>query len=109
MQSLYPSNGFVDELAWAAAWLYSASNSTASNYLSDARRYYGQAVAQQVGGVQCRLSSAGKNWKVQSSGFTEDSSATASGWASGWLEIRGSQACHINQLYCSRVLAIDEL
>lgn len=51
MQSLYPSNGFVDELAWAAAWLYSASNSTASNYLSDARRYYGQAVAQQVGGL----------------------------------------------------------
>ena len=48
LQSLYPSNGFVDELAWAAAWLYSASNSTASNYLSDARKYYAQAVSQQV-------------------------------------------------------------
>ena len=48
MQSLYPSNGFVDELAWAAAWLYSASNSTASNYLIDARKYYAQAVSQQV-------------------------------------------------------------
>ena len=48
VQSLYPSNGFVDELAWAAAWLYSASNSTATNYLTDARKYYGQAVAQQV-------------------------------------------------------------
>ncbi|KAK9830768.1 hypothetical protein WJX74_006277 [Apatococcus lobatus] len=48
--SLYPSNGFVDELAWAAAWLYSASNSTASNYLSDARKYYAQAVSQQGNG-----------------------------------------------------------
>ncbi len=52
LQSLYPSNGFVDELAWAAAWLYSASNSTASNYLSDARKYYAQAIAQQVGSIR---------------------------------------------------------
>mmetsp|Transcript_6836 Transcript_6836/g.19716 ORF Transcript_6836/g.19716 Transcript_6836/m.19716 type:complete len:804 (+) Transcript_6836:5446-7857(+) len=37
---LYRSTGFVDELAWAAAWLYKATGT--ASYLTDARRYYGQ-------------------------------------------------------------------
>ncbi|KAK9789217.1 hypothetical protein WJX73_008956 [Symbiochloris irregularis] len=36
---LYPSMGFEDELAWAAAWLFAATNNT--SYLDDAQKYYG--------------------------------------------------------------------
>lgn len=38
--ALYPSTGYIDELAWAAAWLYKATNT--SQYLTDAQTYYGQ-------------------------------------------------------------------
>lgn len=38
--ALYPSLGFLDELAWAAAWLYKATNTT--TYLTDARTYYNE-------------------------------------------------------------------
>ena len=37
-QSLYASTGYVDELAWAAAWLYKATGS--ATYLTAARYYY---------------------------------------------------------------------
>lgn len=38
---LYPSsNGYYDELAWAAAWLYRATKQP--RYLTDARNYYGK-------------------------------------------------------------------
>ncbi len=35
---LYKSTGYIDELAWAAAWLYKATGTT--SYLDDARKYY---------------------------------------------------------------------
>lgn len=38
VQRLYKSTGYIDELAWAAAWLYKATGSQA--YLADARAYY---------------------------------------------------------------------
>lgn len=38
VQSLYKSTGYIDELAWAAAWLYKATGS--QKYLTDARTYY---------------------------------------------------------------------
>ncbi|KAK9819681.1 hypothetical protein WJX72_001055 [[Myrmecia] bisecta] len=37
-KGLYPSTGFYDELAWAAAWLYKATSDVA--YLADAQQYY---------------------------------------------------------------------
>ena len=37
-QQQYPSTGYVDELAWAAAWLYKATGQ--ASYLTDARKYY---------------------------------------------------------------------
>ena len=40
LQLLYKSTGFVDELAWAAAWLYKATNT--ASYLADAKKYYSQ-------------------------------------------------------------------
>ena len=40
LQSLYASSGYVDELAWAAAWLYKATGS--QTYLNSARSYYNQ-------------------------------------------------------------------
>ncbi|KAK9803628.1 hypothetical protein WJX72_006865 [[Myrmecia] bisecta] len=41
-QLLYPSTGFHDELAWAAVWLYKATNN--SDYLTDAQDLYPAAV-----------------------------------------------------------------
>jgi hypothetical protein len=38
--TLYPSDGIYDKLAWAAAWLFYATNDT--SYLTDARTYYQQ-------------------------------------------------------------------
>lgn len=38
--ALYPSTGYLDELAWAAAWLYKATNT--ASYLTDAKNYYQQ-------------------------------------------------------------------
>lgn len=35
---LYKSTGYIDELAWAAAWLYKATGT--ASYLDDARTYY---------------------------------------------------------------------
>jgi Glycosyl hydrolase family 9 len=40
LQLLYKSTGFIDELAWAAAWLYKATNT--ASYLADAKKYYSQ-------------------------------------------------------------------
>eukprot|EP00475_Leptophrys_vorax_P040133 TRINITY_DN73_c0_g1_i1.p1 TRINITY_DN73_c0_g1~~TRINITY_DN73_c0_g1_i1.p1 ORF type:complete len:1051 (-),score=244.08 TRINITY_DN73_c0_g1_i1:65-3217(-) len=40
MSFLYPSNSYVDELAWAAIWLYNATQ--ASSFLADAQNYYKQ-------------------------------------------------------------------
>ena len=37
-QMLYASTGYVDELAWAAAWLFKATGN--QKYLTDARSYY---------------------------------------------------------------------
>ncbi len=42
-QLLYKSTGFIDELAWAAAWLYKATNT--ASYLADAKKYYSQVSA----------------------------------------------------------------
>lgn len=38
MANLYQSNGYIDELAWAAAWMYKATKKP--SYLKDARDYY---------------------------------------------------------------------
>ena len=35
---LYASTGYVDELAWAAAWLFKATGN--QQYLTDAKTYY---------------------------------------------------------------------
>ena len=35
---LYASTGYVDELAWAAAWLFKATGN--QQYLTDAKNYY---------------------------------------------------------------------
>lgn len=40
MQMLYASTGYIDELAWAAAWLAKATGD--SMYLDDAKKYYAQ-------------------------------------------------------------------
>ena len=37
-QMLYASTGYVDELAWAAAWLFKATGN--QQYLTDAKTYY---------------------------------------------------------------------
>lgn len=44
MQRLYKSTGYIDELAWAAAWLYKATRE--GSYLADAKNYYGQVRTQ---------------------------------------------------------------
>ena len=41
-QRLYKSTGYVDELAWAAAWLYKATGT--GSYLADARKYYAKVL-----------------------------------------------------------------
>jgi endoglucanase len=40
LQLLYRSTGFIDELAWAAAWLYKATGT--ASYLADAKKFYSQ-------------------------------------------------------------------
>ena len=42
-QQLYASTDYVDELAWAAAWLYKATGT--QSYLTDARNYYAKVPA----------------------------------------------------------------
>lgn len=39
-KDLYPSSGYVDNLAWAAVWMYKATKS--AKYLADAKKYYAQ-------------------------------------------------------------------
>ncbi|GMH40067.1 hypothetical protein BSKO_07971 [Bryopsis sp. KO-2023] len=43
MAKLYPSNGFDDELVWAAGWMYAASGN--KKYRKDARTFYDSFVA----------------------------------------------------------------
>lgn len=48
MQRLYAStNGYKDELAWAAAWLFRATGE--SRFKSDAKKYYGQVLPLPLG------------------------------------------------------------
>lgn len=39
-KDLYPSSGYIDNLAWAATWLYKVTKK--ANYLADAKKYYSQ-------------------------------------------------------------------
>ncbi len=41
-QMLYASTGYVDELAWAAAWLFKATGN--QQYLTDAKTYYAKVL-----------------------------------------------------------------
>ncbi|KAK9828596.1 hypothetical protein WJX72_000945 [[Myrmecia] bisecta] len=43
-RGLYPSTGYLDELCWAALWLYQATGT--ASYLSQAETYYTQYLAQ---------------------------------------------------------------
>lgn len=52
VQLLYKSTGFIDELAWAAAWLYKATGT--ASYLADAKKYYSQVCLLKYS-IQCWL------------------------------------------------------
>jgi Glycosyl hydrolase family 9 len=56
LQLLYKSTGFIDELAWAAAWLYKATGT--ASYLADAKKYYSQVCI-----CRLKLCCSCRSWK----------------------------------------------